>query len=146
VFDLAALTQLREQYEAWRNGAPMPIEALADLERLSDAASRLVSRLWQPCQTCDGDGQVERDVRHMETETWAVDVTCPSCGGVGVEPTPEAVEDVAERLWRQFLSVFDDLTAVHSRWEENIEIHERWRARAHEHLMALWRVANEETP
>ena len=46
-------------------------------------------------------------------------------------------EAVAELMWRQFLRIWDELTAEHSVWEENPEVHDRWLTRADEVLALL---------
>jgi len=80
MIDLAALTQARKCVTAWERGESPKAEWMNTLMDLGV----LVTRLWQPCQTCDGDGRWAQCHEYHGP--------CLSCGGAGVEPTPQAVE------------------------------------------------------
>ncbi len=112
---------------------------LSDRTRLNREKRELIVEAWlagrlvesdrvivvPSCPTCNGSGEYA-DVFNEEGDFDVV--KCAPCNGSGYHP--DTIEQLAEVLWRQFIALWDDLTAEHTRWDENPEIHDRWRVRA----------------
>ena len=87
------------------------------------------------CPTCGGSGRIIQQISTQIRDSGIIWLDCPDCNRSGYHP--DTIEHLAEVLWRQFIAVWDDLTAEHTRWDENPKIHDRWRVRAIAVLDAL---------